>query len=126
VAKRVRGSGSSYRPGGQGPSRTKKSDEETTSDAGSESTTDIDGAVETVEGSYTEIALEEAAPAKTKSRRARRAPKVKADSLSSRSAAENVYVREDLRRIGIVSVILIGMLAIAWVLFYVMDLLGLY
>jgi hypothetical protein len=126
VAKRVRGSGSSYRPGGQGPSRTKKSDEATTSDADSESTADIDGAVETVETSYTEIALEETAPTSTKRRRTRRAPKAKSDSLSARSAAENVYVREDLRRIGVVSVVLVVMLALAWVLFYAMDVLGLY
>ena len=126
MAKRVRESRSSHRPGGYGPSRTKKSDEETTSAAGSESTADMDAAVDTVEGSYTEIAIEETAPATTKARRTRRAPKVKADSLGARVAAENVYVREDLRRIGVVSVVLIVGLALAWVLFYAMDLLGLY
>jgi hypothetical protein len=35
-------------------------------------------------------------------------------------------VREDLRRIAVVSAILIGGLAVAWFLFVVLDLLGLY
>jgi hypothetical protein len=129
VAKRVRESRSTHRPGGQGPSRTKKNgDEAATSAAGSEATADadIDAAVDSVDASYTELAIEEAAPATTKSRRSRRAPKVKADSLTARVAAENVYVREDLRRIGVVSVVLLTGLAVAWVLFYAMDILGLY
>jgi hypothetical protein len=46
--------------------------------------------------------------------------------LTSRAAAEDAFVREDLRRIGAVSFILIIGLALAWVLFYAMDLLGLY
>ena len=127
MAKRVR-SRSAHLPGGQGPSRTKKSSEDdaTTTSAASEATTDIDSAVETVESTYTEISVDEAAPATTKRRRTRRPSKVKADSLEARVAAENVYVREDLRRIGVVSVVLIVGLAAAWVLFYAMDLLSLY
>jgi hypothetical protein len=127
VAKRVRGSHSTHRPGGQGPSRNKKTGEEMSSDAGTTApVADIDGALQTVESSYTEIAIDESAPAPRTSRRARRSTKAKSDSLDGRVAAENVYVREDLRRIGVVSVVLVVMLAVAWVLFYAMDLLGLY
>ncbi len=129
MAKRVRGSRSTHRPGGQGPSRTKKTTDEAAaanevSDVAAD--VDIDDAVESVATEYTEIAIEEAAPAPTTRRRTRRAPKVKADSLEARVAAENIYVRADLRRIGIVSVILVTGLVVAWVLFVVMDLLSLY
>lgn len=126
MAKRVR-SRSTHRPGGQGPSRTKKSGEDTSLDAETvEPTADIDGALETVESSYTEIAIDESAPGPRKSRRARRSMRSRSDSLEGRVSAENVYVRQDLRRIGVVSVVLLVMLAVAWVLFFAMDLLGLY
>jgi 4'-phosphopantetheinyl transferase EntD len=87
---------------------------------------DIDAALETVESSYTEIAIDEAAPTPRKSRRERRSPRAKSESLEGRVAAENVYVRQDLRRIGFVSVVLVVVLAVAYVLFYAVDLLGLY
>jgi hypothetical protein len=130
VAKRVRGNRSAHQSGGQGSSRTSKTSDEST-DAASDasaagSDVDIDAAVGSVGTEYTEIALEEVAPAPVKPRRARRSTKVKADSLQARSAAENVYVREDLRRIGVVSVILVVTLMVAWVIFVVMDVLGLY
>lgn len=123
MAKRVRGSRSAHRPGGQGPSRTSKND---ASSAEASVDVDIDAAVESVGTEYTELALEETAPAPVKSRRTRRATKVKADSLQARSAAEDVYVREDLRRIGVVSVILVVSLMVAWVIFAFMDVLSLY
>ncbi len=51
---------------------------------------------------------------------------MKQDSLQARVAAENVYVREDLRRIATVSGILVAGLAVAWFLFVILDLFGLY
>ncbi len=131
MAKRVRGSRSTHRPGGQGPSRTGKSDTSTAADEGvSQATADdgIDAAIDTIDANYSEIAIEEAAPvaAPAKSRRARRRTKTKPDDLAARAAAENVWVREDLRRIGVVSVILVVGLALAWVVFVPMDLLNLY
>lgn len=120
MAKRVRGSRSSHRPGGQGPSRTTKTDQAASSDA------DIDLAVETVETGYTELAIDESPAAPAKPRRARRSERARADSLPARAAAEDAYVREDLRRIGVVSLILVIGLAVAWVLFVPMDLLSLY
>ena len=134
MAKRVR-SRSAHRPGGQGPSRSKKTNDDTTSstDAASGSgQADIDGAVETVSGEYTEISLEEApaaaatATGSTRRRRTRRSARAQAESLEGRSAAENVWVRADLRRIGIISVILLVSLAIAYIVFVVMDVLNLY
>lgn len=130
MAKRVRGSRSSHRPGGHGPSRTSKTSNTDSAAASDVSDVavdaDIDAAVESVGAEYTELAIEETAPKPVKARRTRRASKVKADSLQARSAAEDVYVREDLRRIGIVSVVLVAGLAVAWVIFVAMDVLNLY
>lgn len=131
MPKRVRGSRSStHRPGGQGPSRVRRSGETSASEQdarwGDVVGADIDGAVEAVEGGYTEFALDEAPPSATKSRRTRRTPKVRADGLRVRATAEDAFVREDLRRIGLVSIVLVVGLAVAWALFYAMDLLGLY
>jgi hypothetical protein len=146
VAKRVRGSHSTHRPGGQGPSRTKK-----TSDDPLDGEDDVlpatsvdDSDAEDLGAAYTEVEVDEvaaaavaatAAPAAvaetTKPRRAkrrakRRQNKARPDDLTARSAAENVWVRADLRRIGIVSVILIASLAVAWLIFGVLDVLNLY
>ncbi len=132
MAKRVRGSRSTHRPGGQGPSRAGKSDTSTAADeAVSQATTDdgIDTAIDTVDADYSEMIVAEAAPAAApaKSRRARRRTnKARPDDLAARAAAENVWVREDLRRIGVVSVILVVALAVAWVVFVAMDVLNLY
>jgi len=132
VAKRVR-SRSTYRPGGQGPSRTKKTSDDSTSAAEDVSqTTDdaVDSAIAATGAEYTEIAVDPAAapaPAATSRRRSRRrGAKARPDDLAARAAAENVWVREDLRRIGIVSVILLVALALAWVVFVAMDVLNLY
>ncbi len=130
MAKRVRGNRSAHQSGGQASSPTSKTSDAST-DAASDTSAaggevDIDAAVGSVGTEYTEIALEEATPAPVKSRRTRRSTKVKADSLQARSAAEDVYVREDLRRIGVVSVILVVTLAVAWVVFVVLDVLSLY
>jgi hypothetical protein len=129
VAKRVRGSRSSHRPGGQGPSRT-KTDEASISDPAlapdASAGVDIDAAVGTVEAGYTELAIDESAVPATKTRRVRRTTKARSDSLSVRAAAEDAFVREDLRRIGVVSLVLVIGLAVAWLLFVAMDLLGLY
>ena len=131
MARRTRASRSAHRPGGQGPSRTKKSDGDAASaDADAKQTTDadIDAAVETVTAEYTELAIEEAAPAAapTKRRRTRRSARAQAESLEGRAAAENVFVRADLRRIGMISVILLTGLLVAWIVFVVMDVLSLY
>jgi len=130
VAKRVRGSHSTHRPGGLGPSRMRRA-----SDAAAPTTTDIstmrwdaaiDGAIDSVVLETTEITIEEAVAVAPQARRAARGVKIKADSLEARVAAENVYVREDLHRIGTVAIILLAGLAMAWLLFVVLDVLGLY
>jgi hypothetical protein len=78
------------------------------------------------------VVLEDAAigfdgpPAVAPQARPAKRVKVKADSLEARVAAEDVYVREDLRRIGLVSAILISSLLAAWVVFVVLDVLDLY
>jgi hypothetical protein len=60
----------------------------------------------------------EAAPAPRVSRTRGR---VKADSLASRAAAEEVYVTDDLRRIGIVSAVMLSVLVVVWLLLAVID-----
>lgn len=135
MAKRVRGSRSKHLPGGQGPSHSKKTWDSsgapetvavsTTSDA------DIDMALDIVAMQATELAIEEpltpVAPVE-KPRRSRRGAKAKAkaDSLTARSAAETIYVREDLRSIAVISGILLAGLIIAAVLLVSMNLSGLY
>jgi hypothetical protein len=130
VAKRPRASRASHRPGGQGPTRSRKSGDTSMSDAAygpeTSSGADIDAAVETVESGYSELMVDETTPATTRTRRVRRSIKARADSLPVRAAAEDAFVREDLRRIGIVTVVLVIGLAVAWVLFFAMDVLGLY
>jgi hypothetical protein len=63
-------------------------------------------------------------PAATRLSRTRN--RMRADSLASRAAAELVYVTDDLRRIGIVSVVMLGVLLALWLLMAVVDPLGVY
>jgi hypothetical protein len=128
VAKRVRGSHSTHRPGGHVPVRQQKPPAATASPSSNDATWDdgIDQAIDSYVLETTEVTIEDpVAPAAAPSR-ARKRVTVKQDSLQARVAAENVYVREDLRRIATVSGILLASLAVAWFLFVVLDLLGLY
>ena len=138
MAKRVRGSRSAHRPGGQGPSRAKKTseDEALAPDDALPVGADVpvteanDDAVDVDELAV--AALAAATPTKepeetTAPRRGRRrARKQRPSDLAARVAAENVWVRADLRRIGIVSIVLVVGLAVAWVVFGYLDVLGLY
>ena len=132
MAKRVRGKRAAYRPGGQGPSRSGRAADDASSGetAFEPAAADIDDAIDVVAGEYTEVTLAEAepaaAPGTTKRRRTRRSARAQAESLEGRAAAENIYVREDLRRIGVISGILFAGLAIAWVLFVALDILDVY
>jgi len=143
VAKRVRGSRSAHRPGGQGPSRTKKPangaaeatdaetaapDQDVVSDAAyGEVEVDEVAAAAVAAVATTEAApSEEQAPRRSRRRERRRSPKQRTDDLTARATAESVWVRADLRRIGLVSVVLLVLLAVAWVIFGVLDVLNLY
>ncbi len=130
MAKRVRGSHSTHRPGGLAPTRPARP-------AGSPSLpgsaapsptwdADIDGAIDSLVVETTEVTIADPIAPSTPSSRVRRRTALKADSLEARVAAENIYVREDLRRIAVVTGILLAGLALAWVLFVALDLLGLY
>jgi len=132
VAKRVRSRGS-YRPGGQGPSRT-KSTAPGASDAASDA---IVGDVAYDEVEVDEIAaaaVASATPAqpaaategRRASRRERRRPRGRTDELAARATAESTWVQDDLRRIGVITVILVVALVVAWVVFGYLDILGLY
>jgi hypothetical protein len=132
VAKRVRSRGS-YRPGGQGPSRTK-----TTAPGASDPASDA--IVDDV--AYDEVEVDEIAaaavasatpiqPAATTegrraSRRERHRPRARTDELAARATAESTWVQDDLRRIGVITVILVVALVVAWVVFGYLDILGLY
>ena len=48
------------------------------------------------------------------------------EELAARAIAEDAWVRADLRRIAVVSAVLLAVLAVAWVLFSMLDVLGLY
>jgi hypothetical protein len=127
VAKRVRGSRSAHRPGGHSPVRARRGPEPSASDAVPSSGWDsgIDEALDVVVLEETAITIEDRPTPTPQSRPAKRV-KVRADSLEVRVAAEDVYVREDLRRIAVVSAILISALVVAWIVLVVLDVLGLY
>ena len=130
VAKRLRGSRSAHRPGGQGPSRARRDASDSVAPEPASPTlarpvADIDGAVDMVAMESTELEIEERVTT-PRARKARRGARVRADSLGARAAAEDAWVNEDLRRIGYVSLALVAGLLIAWVLFVPMDLAGLY
>jgi len=132
VAKRVRSRGS-YRPGGQGPSRTK-----TTAPGASDPASDAmvdDVAYDEVEVDETAAAAVASAtptqPAATTegrraSRRDRRRPRGRTDELAARATAESAWVQDDLRRIGVITVILVVALIVTWVVFGYLDVLSLY
>jgi hypothetical protein len=127
VAKRVRGNRSAaYKPGGQGPSRSKEPE---SSDAAS-SSVDVNAAIDDVASDTvletTEIAIEEAAPTPRKRKTARRSARAKSESLAGRAAAEESWVREDLRNIGIITAILVVGLIVAWIAFVPLNLANLY
>ena len=146
MAKRVRGSRSAHRPGGQGPSRAKKTSSsaapapvDVTPDSADQLVTDADELVTDADSSGIEVdevavaALAAVAPspeqpeqARTPRRARRKARKQRPDELAARAAAEDVWVRGDLRRIGIVSVVLLAGLAVAWIVFGFLDVLNLY
>jgi hypothetical protein len=132
VAKRVRGSQSTHRPGGHTQTRAPKPAVAPPASAGKASAqpstwdADIDGAIGSVAMQTTEVRMSDPAVAQTSGSRLRRRTTIKADSLEARVAAENIYVREDLRRIAVVTAILLVALAVAWVLFVPLNLLGLY
>ena len=143
MAKRTRASRSAHRPGGQGPSRPKR-----TSGAETSAATPTEAEVtspEEIGATYAEVEVDEVAAAAIASatasqtteeqptgRRARRravgrsSKKRGQDDLATRAAAETAWVRGDLRRIGVVSVVLIAALAVAYVVFGVVDVLNLY
>ncbi len=130
MAKRVRGSHSTHRPGGHPPVRSTRpstATPETTAYPTSPAwDADIDSAIDSVVVETTEVTIADPVAPMPPTARARRRVAVKADSLEARVAAENVYVREDLRRIAVVTGILIAGLAVCWVLFVLLDLLDLY
>lgn len=145
MAKRTRASRSAHRPGGQGPSRTKRESGAEASPAapvGSTSGRAEDDAVRRSEVEVDEVAVAAVAAATTtpeeppaqerpagkrSRRRAARSSKRKSqDDLASRAAAETAWVRGDLRRIGVVSIVLVTLLAVSYVLFGMLDVLGLY
>jgi len=126
VAKKVRGKSSSYRPGGQGPSHSKESTSPNDGDTYDAIDVAIDSAAEETEVEVSEISVAAPAAVARKPKAARRSARAKAESLEGRAAAEEAWVRDDLRHIGLISLVLIAGLAIAWVLFVPLNLANLY
>jgi hypothetical protein len=128
VAKRVRGSHSTHRPGGHVPVRAQKPPATPASSTSANPAwdADIDEAIDSVILETTEVTIEDPVVPAPAAGRTRKRVTVKSDSLQARVSAENVYVREDLRRIAVVSAILVAGLAVAWVLIVLLDVLGLY
>lgn len=130
MAKRVRGSHSTHRPGGLAPVRSSRP--AGAAPTGGSGVTPsawapiADSPVDPFVVETTEVTFQDPPTPGPATSRARKRTTVKADSLQARVAAENVYVREDLRRIAMVTAILVAGLAVSWVLFVVLNVLGLY
>lgn len=130
MAKRVRGSHSTHRPGGLAPVKPIRP-AGSAPGAGTATTPSAwepiaDSTIDSLVVETTEVTIQEPMAPVPATGRARKRTTVKADSLQARVAAENVYVREDLRRIAVVTAILVAGLAVAWVFFVVLNVLGLY
>ncbi len=139
MAKRARGSRSAHRPGGQGPNRSRKTSDEATSAAKDASPTMPANDLLT-DDDYSDVEIDEIAAAaitaatapaepsepEPRRRRERRRARQRPSDLAARASAEDVWVRDDLRRIGVVSVILLVSLAACWVVFGFLDVLNLY
>lgn len=147
MAKRIRGSRSTHRPGGQGPSHTTdkpagpRTDEARAPARGvlraqvsrqepravdpAPGTTPIDAAAGDPTGAGT-AGTTGAGTAGT-ARSARGRVKVKPNSLlAARAATEYVYVGQDLKRITWLGALLFLVLLAAWVLLVPLDLAGIY
>lgn len=128
MAKRVRGQRASHRTGGQPAPLRRQGESSGASAAVPAPLSDVDAAIDSVlyDTDYdAELTIAEPATAAVATK-ARRTVRVKADSLDARIAAESIYVREDLRRILFVSVILFAALAICWFAFVFLNVLDLY
>jgi hypothetical protein len=124
VAKRVRGQRATHRSGGQAaPQRRPSVPSVSRLSAGASA--DIDAAIDSVLSDEAELVVAEPV-APTYSSRPRRGARMRADSLEARIDAENVYVRQDLRRIAVVSALLFAALAVCWFLFVFLNVLDLY
>ena len=132
MARRARASRSSHRPGGQGPDRSRKTGDAPAAAVPSvpqpATDADIDAAIDIIGSQYPEVAVAQVAPAvePKATRRARQRAKSRPDDLATRAVAEDAWVRADLRRIAIVSGVLLAGLAAAWVIFVLLDVLSLY
>lgn len=123
MAKRVRGQRASHRIGGQAPQR--RASEATASRTLTPPVApDLDAAIDSVFYDA-ELTIQEPATTVVPTK-PRRGARIKVDSLDARVAAENIYVRDDLRRILFVSIVLFGALAVCWFLFVFLNVLGLY
>ena len=94
-----------------------------------DSEVEVDEVAAAAVAASTATAASEEPPTGRRSRRrakGRTSKKRNQNDLASQATAEDVWVRADLRRIAVVSVILVVALALAYVVFGVMDVLNLY
>jgi hypothetical protein len=139
VAKRVRGPRSTHRPGGQGPSRVSR--EERATPSGRSAVQAPEPAVGTASVPARPpdtVSPEVPAPpaprprtaprteAAASARVSRTRSRARADSLASRASAELVYVTDDLRRIAVVSLVMLVVFGVIWLLLAVIDPLSVY
>ena len=121
MAKRVRGQRTTHRPGRVGPARPDREPTTRISSTGAvtpiaaPSTTRVAAPSGPVVGTASAGAL-----AATRDPRAR--TRLRSSGLDQKAAAETEWVTDDLRRIGVISAIMVAGLALAWVLLVVVGL----
>jgi hypothetical protein len=129
LAKRVRGQRSTHRPGGVGPARPDR--DLTATRRPTSSNTMASTSAVTAPGEATSdatpiggrvVTTSTARSASGVSRDIRARTRLRSGGLEQKAAAEAGWVADDLRRIAVISAIMLAGLAIAWVLLVVVGL----
>jgi hypothetical protein len=121
LAKRVRGQRSTHRPGGVGPARSER--EPTIRSASPEASLSVAPAVASRAVEPPASVLAVAGPGATATARdLRPRTRLRSSGLDQKAAAETEWVTDDLRRIAVISAIMVAGLALAWVLLAVVGL----
>jgi hypothetical protein len=126
LAKRVRGQRSTHRPGGTAQARPER--DATAARASESRTVPTSASTAAAVGTGQSSAVTASPVATTTTRSATATPelrprtRLRSSGLEQKAAAETAWVTDDLRRIAVISAIMIAGLAIAWVLLVVLGL----
>jgi hypothetical protein len=122
LAKRVRGQRSTHRPGGVGPARIDRDPSAIRRTVTTPGAAPAASLVTDADAGPTAARRSAAGPTAIAARDTRTRTRLKAGGLEQKAAAEAAWVTEDLRRIAVISAIMLAGLALAWVVFVLVGL----